>query len=71
MLFLGMKGRLGISVNKKRQVGGMDIIKLKEMADALSVNPDILNCFLKNFTTSYKGIPWNPGNFHFLLLSDR
>jgi hypothetical protein len=34
-----MKGRLGISVNKKRQVGGIDIIKLKEIAEALSVSP--------------------------------
>jgi hypothetical protein len=47
-----MNGRLGISVNKNKQVGGMDMIKLKEMAEALSVKPDIRNCFLKNLTTS-------------------
>jgi hypothetical protein len=52
ILFLGMNGRLGISVNKNKQVGGMDMIKLKEMAEALSVKPDIRNCFLKNLTTS-------------------
>lgn len=52
ILFFGMKGRLGISVNKNRQVGGMDMIKLKEMADALSVKPDTFSCFLKNFITS-------------------
>ena len=68
MLFLGMKGRLGISVNKNRQVGGIDIIKLKEIADARSVNPETFNCFLKNFITSYRGIFWKPGNTHFLLL---
>ena len=66
-----MKGRLGMSVNKNRQVGGMDIIKLNEIADALSVNPDTRSCFLKNLTTSYNGMPWKPGNTHFLLLSDR
>lgn len=66
-----MKGRLGISVNRNKQVGGMDIMKLKEIAEALSVNPDILNCFLKNFTTSYNGIPWKPGRTHFLLLLDK
>ena len=66
-----MKGRFGISVNKNRQVGGMDMIKLKEMADALSVNPETLNCFLKNFITSYNGIPWKPGNTQPLLLSDK
>jgi hypothetical protein len=66
-----MKGRFGISVNKNKQVGGMDMIKLKEMADALSVNPDTRNCFLKNLTTSYSGIPWKPGNTHFLLLFDK
>lgn len=41
------------------------------MAEARSVNPDTLSCFLKNFTTSYKGIPWKPGNIHFLLLLDK
>jgi hypothetical protein len=66
-----MKGRLGIRVKRKRQVGGMDIIKLKEMADALSVSPETRNCFLKNLITSYKGMPWNPGNTHPLLLSER
>ena len=71
MLFLGMKGRFGIRVNKKRQVGGIDMIKLKEMADALSVKPDTLSCFLKNFITSYSGIPWKPGSIHFLLLLDK
>jgi len=47
-----MNGKFGIRVNKNRQVGGMDIIKLKEIAEALSVKPDTRNCFLKNFITS-------------------
>ena len=51
-LFLGIKGRFGISVNKKRHVGGKDIMKLKEIAEALSVKPEVFICCLKNFTTS-------------------
>jgi hypothetical protein len=67
MLFFGMNGRFGINVNKKRHVGGMDIIKLKEIADALSASPEIFNCCLKNFITSKSGTPLKPGKIHVLL----
>lgn len=45
----------------------MDMIKLKEIADALSVNPETPNCFLKKRITSYRGTPSKPGNIHLLL----
>jgi hypothetical protein len=40
-------GRFGISVKINRQVGGMDKMKLKEMAAALSVRLGTLKPFMK------------------------
>src|SRR5438046_894109 len=47
--------------------GGMAITILNEMADALSTIPTLRTCSKKNFTTSYKGIPWKPGRRRRLL----
>ena len=47
-----MKGRLGIKVKRNRQVGGIDIIKLYEIAAALSVKLGILKRLLKKLSTS-------------------
>jgi hypothetical protein len=38
-------------------VAGNAMIKLKEMAAALSFNPILLTCLIKKTTTSYNGIP--------------
>ena len=46
----------------------MDMIKLYAMADARSVRLDMVICLRKNFITSYKGTPSNPGKINFLLL---
>src|SRR5258705_13649915 len=47
--------------------GGIVIVKLKAMADALSVNPVFLACKKKKRTTSKSGMPWKPGRYIFLL----
>jgi hypothetical protein len=45
--FFDTNGRFGISVKINRQVGGMDKMKLKEMAAALSVRLGTLKPFMK------------------------
>lgn len=45
--------------------GGMAIRKLNATEAALSFNPICCVCFMKKTTTSYKGIPSNPGNITF------
>ena len=62
-----MKGRLGISVNKKSKEGGNAIIKLYAMADDRSANPCCFIWRLKNCKTSYSGNPCSPGKYQFLL----
>jgi hypothetical protein len=42
-------------------VAGKAMIKLKEMAAALSFNPIFFTCSEKKTTTSNNGIPLNPG----------
>jgi hypothetical protein len=39
MLFFEMNGRFGINVNKKSSDGGIAMMKLYAMAEALSVSP--------------------------------
>jgi hypothetical protein len=51
--------------------GGMVMVKLKEMADALSEKPVLLACKKKNRITSKRGIPWKPGSRIFLLFLTR
>jgi hypothetical protein len=58
---------LGISVNRKREAGGIDIKKLNAIADALSVKLDIFNWRKKYCNTSNNGTPLKPGNIIFLL----
>ena len=50
--FFEIKGRLGIKVKRNRHVAGTDIIKLYEIAAALSVRLGILKRLLKKLTTS-------------------
>ncbi len=69
--FLEKKGKFGISVNRNKHVGGTDIIKLYEIAAALSVRLRMLKFFVKKLITSYRLIPSNPGGFHLLLLSTK
>ncbi len=47
--------------------GGMAITKLKAIEEALSVIPTVFTWPKKNFTTSNKGIPLNPGSDDTLL----
>jgi hypothetical protein len=47
--------------------GGIVIVKLKAIADALSVKPVFWACMKKNRTTSKRGMPWKPGRRIFLL----
>jgi len=54
-------GKCGISVNRKITTGGIVIVKLNAIADALSVNPVLSACKIKNRVTSNNGIPWKPG----------
>ena len=60
-------GRCGINVNRKMTTGGIVIVKLKAMADALSVKPVSPACRKKNLITPNNGIPWKPGRKIFLL----
>src|ERR1700759_379593 len=60
-------GRCGRSVNKKRHIGGMAIMKLYETAAARSVKLVFLTCLMKKVITSYNGTPLKPGNTIFLL----
>src|SRR5438105_2901991 len=64
-----INGNCGINVNRNRQEGGMDMIKLYETAEALSVSPTRRTCSLKNTITSYNGTPSNPSKMIFLLFS--
>jgi hypothetical protein len=41
--------------------GGMAMIKLKAIEEALSVMPTAFTCLKKNPTTSNKEMPLNPG----------
>ena len=41
--FREINGKLGIRVNRQSREGGMAMMKLYEMADALSVNPCVLD----------------------------
>jgi hypothetical protein len=52
MALLEIKGRLGINVKKNRHVGGTDIIKLYEIAAALSVKLGMLKFLPKKLITS-------------------
>jgi hypothetical protein len=54
-------GKCGMRVNRKITTGGMVMVKLNAMADALSVKPVFNACKIKNRVTSNKGIPWKPG----------
>ena len=47
--------------------GGIAMVKLKEIAEALSVNPVFFACKKKKRTTSNKGMPWKPGRNILLL----
>ena len=47
--------------------GGIVMVKLKAMADDLSVKPVFLACKKKNRITSKSGIPWKPGRMILLL----
>jgi hypothetical protein len=47
--------------------GGIVIVKLKAMADALSVKPVFCACRKKKRITSKRGMPWKPGRRIFLL----
>ena len=47
--------------------GGMVIVKLKAIEDALSVKPVLFACKKKNRITSNSGMPWKPGRNIFLL----
>ena len=51
--------------------GGMVIVKLKAMAEALSVKPVFFACKKKKRITSKSGIPWKPGSNIFLLFRIR
>lgn len=47
--------------------GGIVIVKLKAIAEALSVKPVFFACKKKKRITSKRGIPWKPGRNIFLL----
>ena len=64
--FFEINGRFGINVNKNNNDGGMAMMKLYEIADALSDSPFALNCFKKKRSTSYKGTPSKPGRINVL-----
>src|SRR5258708_35228724 len=53
----------------KMVAAGIAVRKLKAMDRARSFNPTFLTWLEKNRTTSYKGIPWNPGKMILLLLA--
>ena len=46
------------------------MIRLKEMAEALSVSPTLLICLTKKSPTSYKGNPFEPGMIRDLLIRE-
>jgi hypothetical protein len=50
---------------------GIVMVKLKAMADALSVKPTFFACKKKNRTTSNRGMPSKPGRKIFLLFRIR
>lgn len=52
----------------KMQPAGIAIIKLKDIAAALSVKPTFFTWEIKNLLTSNKGMPLKPGIKIFLLL---
>jgi hypothetical protein len=64
-------GMYGKSVKRNIITGGIVMVKLKAMADALSVNPTFFACKMKKRITSNKGIPWKPGRNTFLLFRIR
>ena len=68
MVIFFIKGKFGINVNKNKNDGGIAIIKLYEIADALSVSPTVFTCFKKKAITSYNGTPSKPGKYQPLLL---
>ena len=51
--------------------GGIVIVKLKAMAEALSVKPVFFVCKKKKRITSNNGMPWKPGRNIFLLFRIR
>jgi hypothetical protein len=67
MFIFEMNGRLGIRLKRNSRDGGKAMIKLYEMAEALSASPCVLICLRKKTITSYKGSPANPGRQHSLL----
>ena len=56
-----------MSVNKKIAAAGIAIIKLKAMAEALSLNPILFTWLKKNFITSNRHNPKKPGSIIVLL----
>src|SRR5436190_379595 len=62
-------GMCGINVKRKIIAGGMAMVKLNAIAEALSVIPTVFTCFRKNIHTSYKDTPRKPGNEICLLFS--
>ena len=57
-----------MSVNKKMIAGGIAITKLNAIEEARSVIPTDFTWLKKNFTTSNRGMPLNPGSEFALLL---
>ena len=60
-----------MSENKNKIAAGKAMIRLNEMAAALSFNPTLLICFKKKLATSYTGIPLKPGITQRLLFCKR
>ena len=60
-----------MSENRKSRPAGSAIIRLKDIAAALSVKPTLLTCLKKKITTSYKGNPRKPGMISALLFLER
>jgi hypothetical protein len=61
-------GKYGTRVNMQIQAAGTAIIKLNDIAFALSSKPTLFTCLRKNTKASYNGTPQKPGRTICLLL---
>lgn len=60
-----------MSEKRKSIPAGSAMIRLNDMAAALSFKPTLLICLKKKVTTSYSGNPRKPGIINALLFRDR